>query len=89
MDRNVSNPYYSIITAKDFFGGTDPIRIIIIIYIILSLILNAVIFVVIYLSLKKKRNKIIISTMDNVVSFVDEFYSHIYLLFSMGDKKRS
>jgi hypothetical protein len=58
MDRNVSNPYYSIITAKDFFGGTDPIRIIIIIYIILSLILNAVIFVVIYLSLKKKETQL-------------------------------
>ena len=56
--RDVTNPDYSITTAKDFFGGTDPIRIIIIIYIFMSLILNAIIFVVISLSIKIKKTKL-------------------------------
>lgn len=53
--RDVKNPNYSLLTAKDFFGGTDPIRIIIIIYIISSLVLNAIIFLVIGLSSKRKK----------------------------------
>ena len=53
--RNVKNPNYSLLTTKDFFGGTDPIRIIIIIYIILSLVLNTIIFLVIGLSSKRKK----------------------------------
>ena len=57
-DRNVINPYYSILTGKDFFGGSDGIRIVIIIYIFLSLILNGVIFVVIGSSIKIKKIKI-------------------------------
>ena len=40
MSRNVSDPNYSLLTSKDFFGGTDAVRIVIIIYIFLSLILN-------------------------------------------------
>ncbi len=56
--RDVTNPDYSITTAKDFFGGTDPIRIIIIIYIFMSLILHAIIFVVISLSIKIKKTKL-------------------------------
>ena len=57
-DRNVTNPYYSILTGKDFFGGTDGIRIVIIIYILLSLILNAIIFIVIGSTIKIKKIKI-------------------------------
>lgn len=53
--RDVKNPNYSLLTVKDFFGGTDPIRIIIIIYIISSLVLNAIIFLVIGLSSKRKK----------------------------------
>jgi hypothetical protein len=53
--RDVKNPNYSLLTSKDFFGGTDPIRIIIIIYIILSLVLNTIIFLVIGLSSKRKK----------------------------------
>ena len=53
--RDVKNPNYSLLTLKDFFGGTDPIRIIIIIYIILSLALNTIIFLVIGLSSKRKK----------------------------------
>ena len=54
-DFNVTNPYYSIINGKNFFGGTDPIRIVIIIYIFLSFILNTIIFITIGLSIKLKR----------------------------------
>ena len=31
--NNVTNPDYSFTTAKNFFGGTEPIRLVIIIYI--------------------------------------------------------
>lgn len=47
MTRNISDPNYSLMSAKDFFGGTDPVRIVIIIYIFISLILNFLIFVVV------------------------------------------
>lgn len=53
--RNVKNPNYSLLTAKDFFGGTDTIRIIIILYIFLSLILNFIIFFVIIISAVRKK----------------------------------
>ena len=53
--RNLTNPYYSIFSWKDFWGGTDSIRIIIIIYIILSFILNLIIFTVIGLTIKIKK----------------------------------
>jgi len=53
--RNVSNPDYSLLTLRDFFGGTDSIRIIIIIYIFLSLIINAIIFFVIGMSIKRQQ----------------------------------
>ena len=53
--RNVSNPDYSLLTLRDFFGGTDSIRIIIIIYIILSLIINTIIFFVIGISIKRQK----------------------------------
>ena len=56
--RDPENPDYSILTARDFFGGTDVIRIIIILYIFISLILNAIIFVVIFLSIKIKKTKL-------------------------------
>ena len=54
-DKDVRNPYYSISSVKDFFGGTDPIRIIIIIYIFLSFILNGINFIVIGLTIKIKK----------------------------------
>ncbi len=53
--RNVSNPNYSLLTPTDFFGGTDPIRIVIIIYIFLSIIINGIIFFVIGMSMKRQK----------------------------------
>ena len=52
---NVTEPYYSINSVKNFFGGTDPIRMIIIIYIFLSFILNTIIFITIGLTIKLKK----------------------------------
>ena len=52
---NVTEPDYSIISVKNFFGGTDPIRMIIIIYIFLSFILNSIIFITIGLTIKLKK----------------------------------
>ena len=53
--KDVRNPYYSIRSVKDFFGGTDPIRIVIIAYIFLSFILNGINFIVIGLTIKIKK----------------------------------
>lgn len=60
--KNVSNPYYSINSGKNFFGGSDPIRIVIIIYIFLSLILNSTIFASIGYTIYKTKKKFILAT---------------------------
>ena len=52
---NVTEPDYSISSVKNFFGGTDPFRMIIIIYIFLSFILNSIIFITIGLTIKLKK----------------------------------
>ena len=54
-ERNAKNPNYSCLTGKDFFGGTDGIRIVIIIYIFLSFILNVIISVVFGMNIKTKK----------------------------------
>ena len=57
-EKNVSNPNYSLLNAKNFFGGTDPIRVVIIIYIFLSLILNTINFVVFFITMKRAKREI-------------------------------
>ena len=57
-EKNVSNPNYSLLNAKNFFGGTDPIRVVIIIYIFLSLILNTINFVVFFITMKRAKRDI-------------------------------
>lgn len=52
---DIENPNYSNFNAKKFFGGTDSIRIVIIIYIFLSLILNLIIFITIGITIKLKK----------------------------------
>ena len=56
-EDSVLDPYYSINSAKNFFGGTDPIRVIIIIYIFLSFIFNLINFIVIGITLKKTKKE--------------------------------
>ena len=60
--NNVTNPYYSINSVKNFFGGTDPIRIVIIIYIFLSFILNPIIFITIGFTIKLRKIKFPMAT---------------------------
>jgi hypothetical protein len=60
--NNVTNPYYSINSVKNFFGGTDPIRIVIIIYIFLSFILNTIIFITIGFTIKLRKIKFPMAT---------------------------
>ena len=55
---NVTNPDYSILDAYRFFGGSDPIRIVIIIYIFLSLILNTLNLTVFFITLKRAKKEI-------------------------------
>ena len=60
--NDVTNPYYSINSVKNFFGGTDPIRIVIIIYIFLSFILNTIIFTTIGFTIKLRKIKFPLAT---------------------------
>ena len=60
--KNVINPYYSINSVNDFFGGSDPIRIVIIFYIFLSLILNTLIFITIGFTIKLRNIKFPLAT---------------------------
>ena len=60
--NNVTNPYYSMNSVKNFFGGTDPIRIVIIIYIFLSFILNTIIFITIGFTIKLRKIKFPMAT---------------------------
>ena len=57
-DASITNPNYSLLNAKNFFGGTDPIRIVIIIYIFLSLLLNTLNFVVFFTTMKRAKKEI-------------------------------
>ena len=56
--NNVSNPNYSILNAYHFFGGSDPIRIVILVYIFLSLILNVLNLTVFFITMKKVNRAI-------------------------------
>ena len=53
--NNVTYPDYSFFNTKNFFGGTDPIRLIIVIYIFLSFILNLLNFIVFFITMKKAK----------------------------------
>jgi hypothetical protein len=55
--NNVTNPDYSFVSAKNFFGGTDSIRIVIIIYILISFVLNCLNFTVFFITMKKANRE--------------------------------
>ena len=56
--NNVTNPDYSFVNTKNFFGGTDSIRIVIIVYIFLSFILNTLNLIVFFITMKRAKRKI-------------------------------
>ena len=74
---NVTNPDYSIMNARHFFGGTDPIRIVILVYIFLPLILNTLNLIVFFITMKRAKreiplaNWIMISVL--IVNFIHTF----------------
>ena len=75
--NDVRNPNYSLLNAYNFFGGTDPIRIVILIYIFLSLILNVLNLSVFFITMKKVKrviplaNWIMITVL--IVNFIHTF----------------
>ena len=78
MKRNVIYANYSLTTTKDFFGGTDYTRIVIIIYIILSFILNIIFFTVAGIKQCRKKEKkfslgILVTCIFLLVNFIHTF----------------
>ena len=59
---NVNSTDYSIFDANHFFGGSDSIRIVINIYILLSLILNGINYHVMFMVMKKTKIKYALAT---------------------------
>jgi len=76
MTRNITDPNYSLMSAKDFFGGTDYIRIVILIYIFLSFVLNFIDFFVVGKTIFRKRSVsfgLIITCAILLVNFIHTF----------------
>ena len=80
VPNNVANPYYSINSAKDFFGASDPIRIVIITYIFLSFILNSIIFITIGFTIKLRNIKFPIATWIMLLVLLMNFF-HTFSYF--------
>ena len=74
--NNVTNPDYDLLTAGNFFGGSDSIRIVILVYIFLSLILN-IINVSTFIILRKKLQENFLQSILNlsivIINFIHTF----------------
>lgn len=79
MSRNISDPNYSLMSANDFFGGTDHVRIVIIIYIFISLISNFLIFVVVGKQCSTKKDKSYGILITCAILFVN--FAHTFAYF--------
>ncbi len=76
MSRNVTDPNYSLMSVRDFFGGSDHVRFVIIIYIFISFIFNIFNFVVvgiIYCKTKKINLGILVTSGILFVNFSHTF----------------
>ena len=81
MARNVTYPNYSLTSAKDFFGGTDNTRIVILIYIFLSFILNIIFFIVAGIKqCKKTENKFSLAILVTCILLLVNF-THTFSYF--------
>ena len=78
--ENVTNPDYSILNVKHFFGGTDPIRIVILIYIFLSLILNILNLCVFFITMKKAKRAIPLANWVMIIVLIVNFV-HTFAYF--------
>lgn len=85
--KNVINPNYSINSVKDFFGGSDPIRVVIVVYIVLSFIFNTIIFVTIGFTIKLKKIQFPIATWIMLLVLLMNFFHTFTYLFEWVIKK--
>lgn len=79
MSKNITDPNYSLISLEDFFGKEDPVRIVIIIYILISLILNIFIFVVVGIANFKKKTFSLGILVTCAILFVN--FAHTFAYF--------
>ena len=85
--ENVTDPNYSILNAKHFFGGTDPIRIVILIYIFLSLILNILNLFVFFITMKKVKRAIPLANWVMITVLIVNFIHTFAYFFEWVVKK--
>ena len=86
-ESNVTNPEYSLINVKHFFGGTDPIRIVIIIYIFLSLIFNTINLIVFFITMKRAERKIPLAIWVLIAALIVNFIHTFTYFFEWVIKK--
>ena len=79
--NNVTNPDYSFMNTKNFFGGTDPIRIVIIIYIFLCIILNTLNLTVFFVTMKRAKREIPIAIWIMISVLIVNFIHTFTYLF--------
>lgn len=75
---NITYSDYSLLDNFSFFGGTDPIRIVILFYILFSFILNIIIIISVSLT-KKKRYSSLALTITGSILFVNFVHTFSYL----------
>ena len=76
MDTNITNPGYNLLSASEFFGASDKIRIVILIYIFISLILNTInisTFIILRKKLKDNFLQSILNLSIIIVNFLHTF----------------
>lgn len=79
MSKNITDPNYSLFSIESFFGGTDIIRLIIIIYIFLSFILNVLNFIVIGIKQYRKKQMSIVIIVTCSFLLVNFIHTTAYL----------
>ena len=79
MSKNITDPNYSLFSIESFFGGTDIIRLIIIIYIFLSFILNVLNFIVIGIKQYRKKQMSIVIIVTCSFLLINFIHTAAYL----------
>jgi hypothetical protein len=79
MSQNITDPNYSLFSIESFFGGTDIIRLIIIIYIFLSFILNVLNFIVIGIKQYRKKQMSIVIIVTCSFLLINFIHTAAYL----------
>lgn len=79
MSRNVTDPNYSFMSVKDFFGASDYVRIVIIVYIFISFILNIFNFFAVGIKICKTKNIALSIIVTCGILFVNFSHTFAYL----------